>query len=700
MQKHFHHYSLTERLASKPLRSVYLAHHVSDVSQEVVVKVFDSRCLNLEQESKNLLQKVEWIKQFTHAHIVPVLDLGIEQGQLYIVSSYQSSGSLRHRLDRLAPKRLHLQDALPIIFQVGRALRYAHQQNILHGNIKPENIFFNKLGEALLADFRLADLIDVTKLDYKSDPHSTCYTAPEQFSGMISEKSDQYGLACLAYELITGRTPFAVQGFSPMWTKQDTERAIPLSDLVPDLPEQAEEVVLKAMAKDPSERYANISIFIRALEALSLLPTALSTSVSTSPPMVALRSDTPVRSMAEPLETLATVGPAMRLSDAPVTTRLLERSEYVNNEHNTSKTLDTPPSETLHKRSSKTLHRPSSKILHTPSAKILDTPSAKILDMSPSKASDTPSAKILDTSSSKASDTPSAKILDMSPSKALATLTEETHVESLTKGGLPQSRKPLTPTLWVAFALSGLVILMGAILPYLLVPFHSPGSSNAGKSSPKPPITNPSTRITPTTAPIQSQSPSSTLIQTHLTSSYAEQTSNVYNLTNEGTLDWIQWGLNAPEDVNHKLAVQQQISSFTLIGNGVVQRDNHYANAYTWSDGTPVMVAPPQQPSGVYVRGIGNGFTFTVAASTTPRTLRVYLGAAHAEGHFWAGINGRTITDTTLDMRNNPNIADNGIYTVTFSSSVPDQLVMVKYTVRASDASNGYVMLEAATLED
>ncbi|HEX3641181.1 MAG TPA: protein kinase, partial [Ktedonobacteraceae bacterium] len=490
MQKHFHHYSLTERLASKPLRSVYLAHHVSDVSQEVVVKIFDSRCLKLEQESKSLLQKVEWVKQFTHAHIVPVLDLGIEQGQPYIVSSYQSSGSLRDRLDRLAPERLDLQDALPIIFQVGRALRYAHQQNILHGNIKPENIFFNKLGEALLADFRLADLIDVTKLDYKSDPHSTCYMAPEQFSGTISEKSDQYGLACLAYELITGRTPFAIQGFSPMWTKQDTERAIPLSDLVPDLPEQAEEVVLKAMAKDPSERYANISIFIRALEALSLLPTALSTSVSTSPPMMALRSDTPVRSMAESLETLATVGPAMRLSDAPVTTRLLERSEYVNNEHNTNKTLDTPPSQTPHKRSSKTLHRPSSKILHTPSSKPSDTPSSKILDMSPSKTSDTPSSKTSDTPSSKTSDTPSSKTSDtpssktsdMSPSKALATLAEEAHVESLTKGGLPQSRKPLTPTLWVAFALSGLVILMGAILPYLLVPFHSPGSSNAGKS--------------------------------------------------------------------------------------------------------------------------------------------------------------------------------------------------------------------------
>src|SRR5437588_5450532 len=380
MQERFNQYYLTEQLASKPLRSVYLAHRVNDASQKVVVKLFDAACLNLEEESESLLHKVEWTKQFKHAHIVPVVDLGIEQGQPYVVSKYLGSGSLRHRMNRLSPQRLDLQEALRIIFYVGQALCYAHQHNILHGNIKPENIFFNKQRKVLLADFRLASFINVTKLNYKSDPHTTCYMAPEQFSGTISEKSDQYALACLAYELITGRAPFSAQGFSSMWTKQNTQRAILLSDLVPDLPEQAEEVVLKAMAKDPSERYANISIFIRALEALSLLPASVSASVSTSPPMVALRSDTPVRSMAESLETFATVRPAMRLSYAPVTTHLLERSEYVNNEYNTSKTSDTPPSKTLHKRSSKTLHRPSSKILHTPSSKTLDTPSSKTLD--------------------------------------------------------------------------------------------------------------------------------------------------------------------------------------------------------------------------------------------------------------------------------------------------------------------------------
>src|SRR5882762_383021 len=310
MQERFNQYYLTERLASKPLRSVYLAHRVSDASQKVVVKLFDATCLNLDQESESLLQKVKWAKQFKHSHIVPVFDLGVEQGQPYVVSKYLSTGSLRYSLDRLSPQHLDLQESLRIIFQVGQALCYAHQHNILHGNIKPENIFFNKQRKVFLADFRLTSFINVTKLNYKSDPHTTCYMAPEQFSGTTSEQSDQYALACLAYELITGRAPFSAQGFSSMWTKQNTQRAILLSDLVPDLPEQAEEVVLKAMAKDPSERYANISIFIRALEALSLLPT----SVSASPPIVALASETPVRSVRKPLETLAAVAPlAMRL---------------------------------------------------------------------------------------------------------------------------------------------------------------------------------------------------------------------------------------------------------------------------------------------------------------------------------------------------------------------------------------------------
>ncbi len=735
MQKRFHHYYLTEQLASKPLRSAYLAHHMSDASEPVVLKIFHPTCLNTNQNSQSLLQKVEWIKQFKHVHIVPILDLGIEQGQPYVVSRYLSSGSLRHRLDHLSSQRLDLQEALAIIFQMGRALRYAHQQNIFHGNIKPENIFFDEQGKALLTDFHLAGFIDTTKFDSTSDSHTTSYLAPEQCSGSITEKSDQYALACLAYKLMTGCMPFSGQGFSSTWTKEHRHSAVPLSDLAPDLPEQTEEILLKALSKDPSDRYANVSIFIRALEAVSLLPTPVSTLVSRNSPLATPPSKTLMTTMKEPVEVQESVTPlAIRLSEALFTARLLESSTHGNKEQDAGKTLarlageahieahpkDVYP-ETLPKAS---LFDPPSRpgLLDSPSrAGLLDSPSRAGLLDSPSRAGlldsasrpsllgsssrpgllDSPSrAGFLDSASRPSLlDSPSRAGFPHSPLKTslLDSASRPRLLDAPSQVSFPQSRKPLTPTLWLAFALSGIVILMGAIIPYALVPLHSPGSGNLIKnSSTVVDTTNPVIHATPILPPTQLPP----TIQTHLTGNYAEQTGIVYNLTNEGTLDWIQWGLNAPEDVNHKLNVQQQISNFALIGYGTAQRDDHYANAYTWSDGTPVRVAPSQQQSGVYVRGIGNGFTMTIPASTTPRILRVYVGAAHAQAKFTASINERTFIDTTLDMRNDPNIEDNGIYTLTFSSSTPNQVLTVKYTVRSSDAANGYVMLEAATLQD
>jgi len=87
-------------------------------------------------------------------------------------------------------------------------------------------------------------------LDYQSDPRNMCYMAPEQFVGSASEKSDQYALACLAYELLAGRVPFSAQSFAMMWASHYAQLLVPLSDLVPDLPKRIGKAMLKAMAKD------------------------------------------------------------------------------------------------------------------------------------------------------------------------------------------------------------------------------------------------------------------------------------------------------------------------------------------------------------------------------------------------------------------------------------------------------------------
>src|SRR5437588_7946642 len=271
MQKRFNQYYLTERIGNKPLRSVYLAHHVNDVSRKVLLKVFDAVCLALGQESERFLHQVEWIKQLRHAHVVPILHLGVEQGQPYVVSPYLSSGSLRHHLDLLSPGRLDLQEALKIISQVGQAISYFHEHAHLHQNIKPENIFFNEQGEVLLADFRLSGFIDVAILNDQSDPRTVYYMAPEQFAGSGNEKSDQYALACLAYELIAGQVPFSAQSYAMMWASHYAQVPIPLSQLVPDLPEPIERAVSKAMAKDSFERYLDVSTFLTTLERAVLL---------------------------------------------------------------------------------------------------------------------------------------------------------------------------------------------------------------------------------------------------------------------------------------------------------------------------------------------------------------------------------------------------------------------------------------------
>ncbi|HEY4032792.1 MAG TPA: hypothetical protein VGL94_02370 [Ktedonobacteraceae bacterium] len=109
--------------------------------------------------------------------------------------------------------------------------------------------------------------------------------------------------------------------------------------------------------------------------------------------------------------------------------------------------------------------------------------------------------------------------------------------------------------------------------------------------------------------------------------------------------------------------------------------------------------AQPQQASGIYVTGTNSGFSFSVPASTTPRTLRVYVGANGARGQLTASLNGKAYIDETLNTTYNPSGPQgSGIYTLVFNSNTPNQILTIKYTAITSDSSNGYVMLEAATL--
>lgn len=433
---------------------------------------------------------------------------------------------------------------------------------------------------------------------------------------------------------------------------------IPLSDLVPNLPEPIEEVVLKALAKDPAERYADITIFLRALQIALLLPTSVSTNSLIVSPITPL-----LRNMTEPLENTE--------NEAPFSTHFFERWKDVQNDYQASKVLALPNSDTYH--SDKPVAIPNSSTYHT------------------EKTVATPNSDTYHTSK------------PITKPKINAYRAKKDLVEALPEGRHPQVSKPLPPTLWLAFALSGIVLLLGTVILYTLVPLRSPGSTGPVKSrlTVVPTRTNVNTptgqaHITPPTQP-----PVPPLLIS-LTGSYADQTNQVYNLTPEGTLDWVHWGLRTVGEVDRKSNVQPQISSYSLIGSGTAQRDTSYSSAYDWSDGTPVANANvgSDKPSGVYVTGLDNGFEINVLTSTTPRTLRVYIGVYRARGKLTASLGGKIYQDASLDMiGSSDSPANNGIYTLVFSSSVPNQILTVQYTVMASERSSGFVSLQSTTLQ-
>ncbi len=111
------------------------------------------------------------------------------------------------------------EEAVIILSQVGQALQYAHQQNIIHRDLKPENILFNTRGEAVLADFGIAAVLASARTRQVGFGGTPAYMAPEQFEGIISTKSDEYALGCIAYELLTGRKPFTIPhpSLKAMW---------------------------------------------------------------------------------------------------------------------------------------------------------------------------------------------------------------------------------------------------------------------------------------------------------------------------------------------------------------------------------------------------------------------------------------------------------------------------------------------------
>ncbi len=169
------------------------------------------------------------------------------------------------------------------------------------------------------------------------------------------------------------------------------------------------------------------------------------------------------------------------------------------------------------------------------------------------------------------------------------------------------------------------------------------------------------------------------------------------NLSTEGTADWAHWGLTTPSTFNHKSGVTQQISNLTAIGNGSIERYTNNSNLYSWTGGTPT-ASTTNTATGDYVIGLNNGFQITAPASTTTRTLKVYVGLYTAGGKLEARLSDSSApvyVDTSLS---NSSSTTNAVYTLTYKAASANQTLTVKWTVNTSFTQWGNVTLQAATL--
>ncbi len=278
-------YHIINEIASGAFGRVYRAEDATRQNRPVAVKLMHAAHLGSALERSHFLQEAQLLTLLKHPFIVPVLDVGIEEDFPYLVMDLAPNGSLYDRLKLLEPRTVQTRDALNILAQIGMALHYAHQQNIIHRDLKPANILFNTQGDALLADFGIATILE-TSIKYGSAVGTPYYMAPEQFRGTISKESDQYSLGCIAYQLFTGRLPFTAPDFFSLGYKHMTESPLLPSQLNLLISRPQEEAILRAMAKQRTDRFPDIPSFLAAL-GISLPAPLAATTIPTTPPPLA-----------------------------------------------------------------------------------------------------------------------------------------------------------------------------------------------------------------------------------------------------------------------------------------------------------------------------------------------------------------------------------------------------------------------------
>lgn len=272
-------YRLIQLLGKGTFSDVYLGEHLY-LSTPAAIKVLRSQVDSPTLD--DFLSEARHISHLVHPHIIRVFDFGLEAEVPFLVMDYAPYGNLREM--HPAGSTVSLPVIVSYVMALASALQHAHDQHLIHRDLKPENVLLGHKHEVLLSDFGLALLTsDSESLQIKERFGTLAYMAPEQICGQPCPASDQYALAVMTYEWLCGQLPF--QGTAASLSNQHLY-TVPASlhEMHPSIPLAVEQVVFKALSKEPSLRYVDVLSFAMAFEEAcrTNLPMHLLSSPSTS----------------------------------------------------------------------------------------------------------------------------------------------------------------------------------------------------------------------------------------------------------------------------------------------------------------------------------------------------------------------------------------------------------------------------------